>query len=119
MYLATITGPCMLAMDTVHIVEGSCAPFVHIPNAFTPNGDDINDLFMAIASEAVDQWTLTVFDRWGLLVFSAHDPADAWDGTYQGREAPVGVYVWDLHYRKAASTGVVQVRDRGSVTLVR
>lgn len=118
-YIASITGPCILAMDTVHVEEGSCAPFVHIPNAFTPNGDDINDRFTAVASEAVDQWTLNVFDRWGLLVFSANDPADAWDGTYQGREAPVGVYVWDLHYRKAASTGVVQVRDRGSVTLVR
>ncbi|MBP8822499.1 MAG: gliding motility-associated C-terminal domain-containing protein [Flavobacteriales bacterium] len=118
-YAVTITGPCILATDTVRIVEGSCAPLVHIPNAFTPNGDAINDLFMALASEPVDHWKLMVFDRWGLQVFGSSDPQEGWDGMYLGREVPIGVYVWDLHYRKAASNGVVQVRERGSVTLVR
>jgi len=118
-YSVTIIGPCIHAVDTIRIMEGSCAPMVHIPNAFTPNNDGHNDLFLAVASEPVDQWTLKVFDQWGLEVFSSNNAGDGWDGTCGGREAPMGVYVWDLHYRKAATGGVVQVRERGSVTLVR
>ena len=94
-------------------------PEVHIPNAFTPDGDDINDSFTPIVSDAVRSWSFSIFNRWGELIFTTDVPGVAWDGKVNGVEAPVGVYVWDVHYGTVTDAGVVQERLRGSVTLVR
>jgi len=118
-YHVTAQGPCILASDTVLITEGNCAPEVHIPNAFTPDGDDINDSFTPIVSDAVRSWSFSIFNRWGELIFTTDVPGVAWDGKVNGVEAPVGVYVWDVHYGTVTDAGVVQERLRGSVTLVR
>jgi len=118
-YWVTVTGPCIQATDTVLVVEGACRPLVHIPNAFTPDGDGINDLFAPQVWEPVRNWSFSVFNRWGAMIYSSTDPTDGWDGTFGGEEAPVGVYVWDLYYDAVSGSGVVQERMRGTVTLVR
>ncbi|MGB3869772.1 MAG: gliding motility-associated C-terminal domain-containing protein, partial [Flavobacteriales bacterium] len=118
-YSVSISGTCIQAADTIIIVAGACTPLVHIPNAFTPDGDQINDRFSPTLIEPVRSWTFMIFDRWGELIFSTTDPEDSWDGTFRGKEAPIGVYVWDLHYEAITRGGVVQKQQRGSVTLVR
>ncbi|MEO5585728.1 MAG: gliding motility-associated C-terminal domain-containing protein, partial [Flavobacteriales bacterium] len=118
-YHVTAQGPCILASDTVLITEGSCAPEVYIPNAFTPDGDDINDSFAPVVSEPVRSWSFSIFNRWGAMIFSTEVPGAGWDGKVNGVEAPVGIYVWDLHYGTVTDAGVVQKRLRGSVALVR
>lgn len=70
---------------------------VLVPNAFTPNGDDHNNLFQPILFE--DQVTeLYIYDRWGELIFSANELNASWDGTSNGQLVPDGIYIWRLIY---------------------
>ena len=89
---------------------------LEFPNAFTPNGDGSNDLFLP-AFRSLRTYDLRIYNRWGHEVFSSSDPAKGWDGTINGREAAAGTYYF---YAKAEGyeKGVVFHRH-GSVTLVR
>ncbi|MBU6325770.1 MAG: gliding motility-associated C-terminal domain-containing protein, partial [Bacteroidetes bacterium] len=74
-----------------------------VPNAFTPNGDGMNDQFYAsslfIVKEQLNpakQFQMRIYSRWGELLFEGSRPDDAWDGTYQGKPCPEGVYVFQI-----------------------
>ena len=58
--------------------------FTYIPNAFTPDGDDVNDMWWPTANIPVrSNFELLVFDRWGQVVFSTSDPYEPWQGRHQ------------------------------------
>lgn len=118
-YSVAVEGMCIHAADTIVISEGRCRPTAYIPNAFTPDGDGINDLFAPVVDGPIDSWEFMVFNRWGQCIFTSSTPNGAWNGTFQGMESPVGVYAWNLHYTSVTDIGVVQVRRTGSVSLVR
>lgn len=65
-----------------------------MPNAFTPNGDGINDLFKIPALVSLDLNEFSVFNRWGNRVFTTHDIQHGWDGTFKGKKLDSGVYVF-------------------------
>jgi gliding motility-associated-like protein len=89
---------------------------LYIPNAFTPNGDDVNDLWGAITTVGRPrEFELVVFDRWGGELYRANEKQAFWDGSAKG-EVPIGVYPWRLRLRDTA--GKVQERT-GHVTLLR
>ena len=73
---------------------------VYIPNAFTPNGDGINDIYTIMGShDLVSILNFRVFNRWGNLIYHANElppnnPLEGWDGRQKGRAAPEGVYVF-------------------------
>lgn len=69
------------------------APTLFFPNAFTPNGDGINDEFYS-RDYAIDSYLLQIFDRWGEVVFETTRIEDKWDGTFNGEDALIGVYVY-------------------------
>ncbi len=119
LYWLAVTGQCLAAVDTVRITEGNCSPRVHVPNAFTPDGDGVNDVFGAVLNGEVYRWSFMIFDRWGALLFEASSPDRTWDGTVDGRPATTGVYNWLLHYEALTSEGVVQEKRFGSVLLLR
>ena len=84
-----------------------------VPNAFTPNGDAINDLFLPITSvTAPREFELLIFNRWGEEVFRAERPDATWDAT----GAPDGIYAWRLRMRD--TLGDVHERA-GHVTVLR
>ncbi|MBL7787523.1 MAG: gliding motility-associated C-terminal domain-containing protein [Chitinophagales bacterium] len=88
-----------------------------LPNAFSPNGDDRNDELKPTSSESVfDYYYFMVYDRWGQLLFETNEPMASWDGTYKGRSAAVGVYVYYLEY---AFVGKAREIVKGNVTLIR
>lgn len=70
----------------------------YVPNAFTPNGDDVNDRFYAKA-EGVKKYEMLIFNRWGNLVFRTTDIDEGWNGNMQNdkNEAPVDVYVYKVN----------------------
>ncbi|MGZ3932171.1 MAG: T9SS type B sorting domain-containing protein, partial [Bacteroidia bacterium] len=71
---------------------------IWVPNAFTPNGDGLNDIFYA-KGYGITKFNMDIFDRWGEKVFSATDINDAWDGIYQHRGQNTieeGVYTWQI-----------------------
>ncbi|MBS1569531.1 MAG: gliding motility-associated C-terminal domain-containing protein [Bacteroidetes bacterium] len=118
-FSVAVEGMCIQAADTIVISEGQCKPTVYIPNAFTPDGDGINDLFIPMVDGPIGSWDFRVFNRWGQCIFTSSTPNGAWDGTFQAMESPVGVYAWTLHYTSVTDEGVIQVRRTGSVSLVR
>lgn len=89
---------------------------LEFPNAFTPNGDGVNDRFMP-SFRSLSKYELTIWNRWGHRVFETKDPSDGWDGTINGKEAAAGTY-----YFMSTASGYekgVTFRRKGSVTLVR
>ncbi|MFB6454321.1 gliding motility-associated C-terminal domain-containing protein [Chitinophaga sp. Hz27] len=91
-----------------------CAVFM--PNAFSPNGDGMNDIFRAKVNDDVKDFRLAVYSRWGELVFETHDPETGWDGTIRGRLAQLEVFAWVLTYTDSHQQARKQT---GSVTLIR
>lgn len=88
---------------------------VYIPNAFTPNGDGVNDIFLPVIKDVLD-YEIIVFNRWGQAVFTTVNPAEGWDGKHQGKESPVDVYVYKLWYSDWKNIRKVV---NGHVTLIR
>ncbi|MCB0791624.1 MAG: gliding motility-associated C-terminal domain-containing protein [Flavobacteriales bacterium] len=118
-YLIAITGECGSAMDSVHVALVDCGPYIHVPNAFTPDGDGMNEAFLPVVDGPLLDYAFDIFDRWGERIFSSTSPEEGWDGTLAGSLVPDGVYVWQLRYKAVAHDGVKQDRLIGHVTLLR
>lgn len=118
-YSVAVAGYCIDAADVIKLEPGICMPLVYVPNAFTPDGDGRNDTFLPSLFSSVDKWEFRVFNRWGELIFESKDPQAGWDGTRNGKDAPQGVYVWDLRYEGLWTSGAAQEHLRGHVTLLR
>lgn len=66
---------------------------LEFPNAFSPNGDGINDIFKAKEGyKSIVEFQATIFNRWGQKIYSWSDPAGGWDGTFHGKDVKQGVY---------------------------
>lgn len=91
---------------------------VFIPNAFTPNGDGLNDFFVPVLSTYdVTNYEFRIFDRWGQELFYSDRQDEAWDGKKFGDTLPIGVYVWMIRLRKEWNN---EWKDlKGHVTIVR
>lgn len=92
---------------------------VFIPNAFRPGSPNPENRKFGVKSNYIDEarFNMKIFNRWGQLVFETNDPTEGWDGTYQGSEAPTGVYMYVLNY--ATKNGGLIQDERGNVTLIR
>lgn len=71
---------------------------LYIPNAFTPNGDGINDQFKVEAPMDITNFTLSIFETSGRLIFNTHNINKGWDGTYEGKKSPSGAYLYIITY---------------------
>jgi gliding motility-associated-like protein len=69
---------------------------VHIPTAFTPNTDGVNDWFYSVTYGIKELNFLRVYDRWGKLLFESKDLSTKWDGMVGGSQCPIGTYVWEF-----------------------
>ncbi len=70
---------------------------LHMPNAFTPNGDAINDVAISKTYGILDEgYHFYVFDRWGALIFYSNDKTIGWDGTYKGELAQQDTYLYRI-----------------------
>ncbi len=92
---------------------------LYIPNAFTPDGDGINDLFEVVSTLQFERFELNIYNRRGQLMFSSTDPNEKWQGNPPGSSdfVPDGVYVWVLVYRVAGD--VESTKLNGFVTVLR
>ncbi|RMF02804.1 MAG: hypothetical protein D6772_03025, partial [Bacteroidetes bacterium] len=90
-------------------------PIYLIPNLFSPNGDQTNDVFGVFTPVRLDDYQCKVFNRWGQLVFTSTDPTEFWTGDFQGEPAPADYYIYAIEFK----VGDRVVKERGGLTLVR
>ncbi len=96
-YIATAINKCNAVSDTMTARQIFCD--IWVPNAFTPNGDGINDIFRVLGNIGrIDAFTLMLFNRWGEPVFVTKDKMEGWDGLKKSVPAPLGTYVYMLQY---------------------
>lgn len=92
---------------------------VHVPNTFTPNGDDFNSTFKPVIGAGVDiyHYGFYIYNRWGEMVFESHNADFGWNGDYGNDQSQTGTYAWELEF-KAQSTGENK-RMSGHVNLIK
>jgi gliding motility-associated-like protein len=117
--LLTVTSPNGCTDSISHPVCIDPDVSIYVPNAFTPNDDNTNEIFIPIAI-GIDpaKYQFWIFDRWGNILFSTNDMTKGWDGKVQGHADPcqVDTYVWKII---ATDTKGVQYKRVGSVNLIR
>jgi gliding motility-associated-like protein len=90
--LSVVSGlGCGVASDTAHVFVYKD---IFVPNAFTPNKDGINDNWYIPALNAVPNFELRVFNRYGQLVFQIRNSNKGWNGKFNDRDQPAGTYVY-------------------------
>lgn len=90
---------CWTKIDgfNMEIAHSPCVDF-SMPNVFTPNDDDVNDIFKPIKFHGIKEAKLTVLNRWGNKVHQTDDVEVGWNGTFNNSECSDGVYFWILTY---------------------
>ncbi len=119
-YIAFVTDlNCCSNSDTVEIKYAKLA----YPNAFNPSSSiAANTTFTVIGNiGAISKFKLDIFNRWGQLIFTSTDPTVGWDGTYNGSEVPVGIYVYSSVFTSFESgiQSSVDIKKTGTVMLIR
>ncbi len=98
---------------------------IYIPDAFTPNDDNLNERFTIKYGEqcSFKEFNLKIFDRWGRLVYETNTPvaSAAWDGTFEGEKLQQGVYLYRLYatYTDPDLNGYKTFSRQGSLVLLR
>lgn len=70
---------------------------IYVPNAFTPNVDNLNEGFAPRATAYYLKYNMRIYDRWGELMFETDQLSESWDGVYQGTACESGVYIYYIH----------------------
>lgn len=104
-----------IGYDTVFI-QVYKDPGYYVPNAFSPNGDGLNDIFIATPVNIVKTNYFRIYNRLGQMIFETNEWRKGWDGSYLGKPQPIGAYVWVLQGTdKAGKT----IQMKGTVMLVK
>jgi len=117
-YCVTVTntfGCSDSACVFVSVLPVDC-PEIFLPNAFSPNGDNENDILLPQGTNCVKIFFLEIYNRWGEKVFSSNDVSKGWDGTYNGRKEGSAVYAY---YLEAILYDGTIVKKKGNISLVR
>mgnify|MGYP006284476761 FL=1 len=117
-YWIRMSNPCGETSDTIMIDTRNCEPLIWAPNAFTPNGDGMNDSFK-VRGQNIDDFFLAIYNRWGEKVFETKEIEKAWDGRYQNTPCPIEVYIWIIRYSSFSSEYPVNETLKGTVLLYR
>lgn len=116
-YSYTITNYCGTAYGLVHVLTQVCNCDIAVPNVFSPNGDGINDTFVPSITCTPSYYSMVIFDRTGQKLFESSTPGNNWNGTVNGKPAPVAAYYYILKFKGASDKTAKQMQ--GSVTILR
>jgi gliding motility-associated-like protein len=113
---------CLYATNSAGCTDSTCqqvqaiiVPLVDVPNAFTPNGDGVNDN-VSVKGFGIEKMDWRIYNRWGQLVFQTGNTTQGWDGKYNGVLQPQEVYVYVLN---VTYTDGKSYRKKGDITLLR
>ena len=97
-YTLVAQNGCGVDTVSVKIDMRHCECELTVPNAFTPNGDGVNETFRPLHPCKMSGFIFKIFDRYGELVFQSDDFSKGWDGLFHGTKAVSGTYVWMASY---------------------
>ncbi len=118
MVTVTDENGCQASENINIILRTDCSEdLIVLPNAFTPNGDGLNDMLYARGSAISSLSLFRVYDRWGQLVFETSDKGIGWDGTYKGKQLNPGVFVY--YVEAPCNLDGSKIVKKGNVTLIR
>ena len=117
-YRVTVTSPagCQASRNLDVRSSGFCGATIFAPDLFTPNGDQVNDLFTITVVDGLPI-RLTIYDRWGSVMYSEENSNPRWDGTYKGANCLAEVYPYVLTYKALGGNETFQYKNK--LTLVR
>ncbi len=87
---------CDSVINTKLTVKPNCEPY--FPSAFTPNNDRKNDFFKALNADALENYQLTIYSKWGNKVFETTNYNEGWDGKFNNNVQDKGVYTWQSSF---------------------
>jgi gliding motility-associated-like protein len=105
------------------IIERKDELIYYVPNTFTPDGNENNEVFKPVFTEGFDPYNfrMLIFNRWGEIVFESRDATVGWNGTYGTGEdvfkCQDGVYIWQIEFRKIDNDEMIYLN--GHVTLLK
>ena len=113
-YSVEVSNLCFTHGDAVNVDYEHCAQELYLPNAFTPDGNGLNEVFLPVFAypDEVEEYRMEIYNRWGGLVFRSEEKTFGWDG----RNAPSGVYAYVVTYK---TRGEPARTVTGNVTVVR
>ncbi len=117
-YSVQITAsPCAPVSDSIKIMYLDCDCQMLMPNAFTPNGDNLDDNIKPIfACDLQPQdYAFKIYNRWGQLLFQTNDYNIAWDGTFIGKPQPIETYIYTIEWKSNQQLKLM----KGDVSLLR
>ncbi len=95
-----------------------CGFDFYLPNAFTPNGDGINDVFLPTALDILN-FEFDIYTTWGEKVFASNNQQQGWDGTYKGKNCPQGIYLYKIRFKGYSNKLLKVFNYKGNVSLLR
>lgn len=104
--------------DSIFIKE-ACPPTVYVPTGFNPNSNDPRDKVFKVFGLDFANFKITIFNRWGEIIFYSEDPDFEWDGTYGGKPMQEGVYNYLITYGSKYPEYAGSYKQEGTVTLLR
>ena len=113
--ISDINGCAAKDSIIVNVSKGDPANGYLLPNAFTPNGDGINDCFGVQKWGMVQKLELFIYDRWGKLIFYTKDASRCWDRTYHAKSQPAGTYIYQIKAEAICGS----IFRKGTVTLLK
>ncbi len=89
---------------------------IQVPNAFSPDGDGVNDGFTAI-SDGVEEFSMDIYNRWGEVVYHAENIEEPWTGQHKGNDCQQDAYVYVIHAKGLEDASYTTLK--GTVSLIR
>ncbi|PIB34394.1 hypothetical protein BFP72_02620 [Reichenbachiella sp. 5M10] len=115
-YEVTLGNGFTCIRDVVEVFD-NCAPIIHAPNAFAPNG--VNDTFFVYPNDYVSDFEIKIYSRWGELVYQSSDLNFHWDGYYRGQLLQMGTYAYVMTFESSLQPERGKIVQRGGVMIVR
>ena len=103
-------------------IKRKCSDLFVLPNAFSPNGDGVNDYFGPVwAGNKPVEYSMFIFNSWGEMLFVTDNPYMPWDGSYKGAIVPAGTYVYKvvLRFISNRATDIAAEEFHGTVQAIR
>lgn len=114
-YVVRNSNDCGTTLKHIQINAEDCNCNVFVPNAFTPNGDGINDDVKVYSSCLFDEFIFEIYDRWGEKVFETNNIDKSWNGLTRNQKLHNEIYLYILHYKDKFGNNIFK---KGEINLI-